>query len=156
VGNVSKLHPPDQEPKPLGYFQCVSLFLQASKIPVELCLTSNVCTQSVPGYVDHHFKDFYAADHPVVLCTDDTGVFNTSLAQVSKPLQCHRTLAAAEPDKNECIFVRYKLQITNWPQDGRPFTGTEEWDALGSAWIAIIWLDAETVHCVLAAAFPEY
>jgi hypothetical protein len=28
---------------------------------------------SVPGYVDHHFKQFYGADHPVILCTDDSG-----------------------------------------------------------------------------------
>eukprot|EP00879_Flechtneria_rotunda_P008894 GHRR01009314.1.p1 GENE.GHRR01009314.1~~GHRR01009314.1.p1 ORF type:complete len:241 (+),score=87.96 GHRR01009314.1:543-1265(+) len=55
--------------------------LWTSKIPVELCLTSNVKTHSVQGYVDHHFKQFYAANHPVVLCTDDSTVFGTSMSQ---------------------------------------------------------------------------
>jgi adenosine deaminase len=40
-----------------------------------------VKTNSVPGYVDHHFRQFYAAGHPVVLCTDDSGVFATTLSQ---------------------------------------------------------------------------
>lgn len=38
-------------------------------------------TNSVPGFVDHHFGQFYAANHPVVLCTDDSGVFATTLSQ---------------------------------------------------------------------------
>ncbi len=38
-------------------------------------------TQSVPGYVEHHFSQFYKEGHPVVLCTDDTGVFGTSLSK---------------------------------------------------------------------------
>jgi len=33
---------------------------------------------SVPGYVDHHFKQFYGANHPVVLCTDDSGEYSHS------------------------------------------------------------------------------
>lgn len=40
----------------------------------------SVKTLSVPGYVDHHFKRFYTAKHPVVLCTDDSGVFATTLS----------------------------------------------------------------------------
>lgn len=54
---------------------------QASRIPVELCLTSNLLTQSVPALEDHHFQLFYAQGHPVVLCTDDTGLFATSLSR---------------------------------------------------------------------------
>ncbi|XP_030037615.2 adenosine deaminase-like protein [Manduca sexta] len=51
------------------------------KIPVEVCLTSNVNTKSTSDYESHHFKDLYDADIPLIICTDDKGVFATSLSQ---------------------------------------------------------------------------
>ncbi|XP_013147045.1 PREDICTED: adenosine deaminase-like protein [Papilio polytes] len=55
--------------------------LCTSKIPVEVCLTSNVNTKSVADYSSHHFKYLLSSDVPVILCTDDKGVFATSLTQ---------------------------------------------------------------------------
>ncbi|CAK1551621.1 unnamed protein product [Leptosia nina] len=52
-----------------------------SQIPVEICLTSNINTKSTPDYNSHHFKEFYKANVPVIICTDDKGVFSTSLSQ---------------------------------------------------------------------------
>lgn len=59
-------------------FACL---LQESKVPLEICLTSNDKTESVPGYDDHHFRHYLQAGHPVALCTDDSGVFQTTLSQ---------------------------------------------------------------------------
>ncbi|XP_073506916.1 N6-Methyl-AMP deaminase isoform X2 [Phyllobates terribilis] len=50
------------------------------RIPMELCLTSNVKGQTVSSYDKHHFGFWYNLDHPSVLCTDDKGVFATDLS----------------------------------------------------------------------------
>lgn len=58
--------------------------LKSSKIPVEICLTSNIRTFSVASIEVHHFAYLYKAKHPLVLCTDDTCVFNTTLSEEYK------------------------------------------------------------------------
>ncbi|CAM8979558.1 unnamed protein product [Rhodiola kirilowii] len=54
--------------------------LKSSEIPVEICLTSNIRTETISSFDIHHFVDLYHAKHPIVLCTDDFGVFSTSLS----------------------------------------------------------------------------
>ncbi|XP_059661932.1 N6-mAMP deaminase [Cornus florida] len=54
--------------------------LKSLKIPVEICLTSNIRTATISSIEIHHFADLYNAKHPTVLCTDDSGVFSTSLS----------------------------------------------------------------------------
>lgn len=78
------------KPDRLGHCTCIHPNLQGSKklfdmllkskIPVELCLTSNVMCKTVPTYEAHQFKYFYEANHPVCLSTDDKGVFKVSLS----------------------------------------------------------------------------
>lgn len=55
--------------------------LVESGIPVELCISSNVLTESVSGYGAHHFQTLRSAGVPVVLGTDDSGVFCTTLSR---------------------------------------------------------------------------
>ena len=53
-----------------------------SRSPLELCLTSNLVSESVPTLASHHFQQYYSAgQNAVVLCTDDPGVFNTTLSR---------------------------------------------------------------------------
>lgn len=56
-------------------------FTVDKKIPLELCLTSNVKAQTVKDYDAHHFKRWYEMKHPCVICTDDKGVFATTLSK---------------------------------------------------------------------------
>lgn len=56
------------KPDRLGHMCCLTPALEqqlfASGTPVELCLSSNVMTESVRGYPDHHFMPFYKAGKP--------------------------------------------------------------------------------------------
>ena len=60
------------QPDRLGHMCCLNPSLEqhlyASKVPVELCLSSNVITASVKGFPDHHFLPFYKAGQAVIQC----------------------------------------------------------------------------------------
>uniref|UniRef100_A0A6J0SVE0 N6-Methyl-AMP deaminase isoform X2 n=1 Tax=Pogona vitticeps TaxID=103695 RepID=A0A6J0SVE0_9SAUR len=55
--------------------------VKQNRTPLELCLTSNLKGQTTPSSDQHHFGFWYRMDHPVVICTDDKGVFATDLSQ---------------------------------------------------------------------------
>ncbi|KAH8554667.1 hypothetical protein BGW37DRAFT_480601 [Umbelopsis sp. PMI_123] len=50
------------------------------RIPIEVCMTSNVLSKTVATYGDHHVKDLLLAGQPFVICTDDKGVFRADLS----------------------------------------------------------------------------
>ncbi|XP_062576458.1 adenosine deaminase-like protein [Saccostrea cucullata] len=52
-----------------------------NRTPLELCLTSNLIGQTVPNLDNHQFKFWYEKEHPCVICTDDKGVFSTSMSE---------------------------------------------------------------------------
>ncbi|KAL4710332.1 hypothetical protein ACJJTC_011148 [Scirpophaga incertulas] len=78
-----------------------------SKIPVEVCLTSNIKTKSSPDYSSHHFKKLYEANIPVIICTDDKGVFITSLSQ-------EHQICADTFNLDESEMVKITLQACNF------------------------------------------
>ncbi|XP_047736721.1 adenosine deaminase-like protein [Hyalella azteca] len=55
--------------------------VMANDIPMELCVTSNLCTGTCAAPAAHHFRRWaLELAHPVCVCTDDMGIFNTSLS----------------------------------------------------------------------------
>eukprot|EP00761_Pharyngomonas_kirbyi_P010668 gb/GECH01010689.1/.p1 GENE.gb/GECH01010689.1/~~gb/GECH01010689.1/.p1 ORF type:complete len:336 (+),score=75.61 gb/GECH01010689.1/:1-1008(+) len=52
------------------------------RVPLEICISSNVLTQSVSSAQDHHFGELWKQhQYPMIICTDDRGVFGTSLTR---------------------------------------------------------------------------
>lgn len=86
VPNQEEIHAMlDFFPERIGHACCLEEDawgkLKLSKIPVEICLTSNIRTNTISSVDVHHFADLYKAKHPLILCTDDTGVFSTNLSK---------------------------------------------------------------------------
>lgn len=73
-------------PDRLGHAVCMSQKVAdavvQSGVAIEVCLTSNVKTMSVSSINQHPvFKCFIPNDVPFCICTDDAGVFDTSLTK---------------------------------------------------------------------------
>ena len=45
--------------------------LLKKKIPVEICITSNIKCKTVNSYDEHHFKFLYENKHPITLCVSN-------------------------------------------------------------------------------------
>ena len=54
--------------------------LLKNPIPIEICFTSNLLCKTITEAELHHFDSFYCSDYPVILCTDDKGVFGSELS----------------------------------------------------------------------------
>jgi adenosine deaminase len=73
-------------PERIGHAVCLSkewidYLIEKQSIPIEICPTSNLITKIVDMIENHPFYEFYKVkqDYPLVICTDDFGVFRTSL-----------------------------------------------------------------------------
>ncbi|KAM3084498.1 hypothetical protein ACMFMF_001854 [Clarireedia jacksonii] len=55
--------------------------IESKKIGLELCLSCNVHAKMITGtYGDHHFGWWRGKGCPIILCTDDVGVFGSNLS----------------------------------------------------------------------------
>jgi len=74
IGHGTCIHPS------LGGNEQIWEQLMKSGCPVEVCLTSNVICQTVSEYKHHQAGLYHRNDVPIVLCTDDKGVFSCTLS----------------------------------------------------------------------------
>ncbi len=76
------------KPERIGHAVCLdkshqSYLLNEYRIPIEICPSSNLMTRLVDSIENHPFADFWGVDrqYPLTICTDDRGMFNTSLTR---------------------------------------------------------------------------
>lgn len=55
--------------------------LRDRDIPLEICITSNVATGVIARLEEHPVRKIYDAGVPIILNTDDPGIFNTTLSK---------------------------------------------------------------------------
>ncbi|XP_071479126.1 N6-Methyl-AMP deaminase-like [Diadema antillarum] len=63
-----------------GQLELVDI-VERHQIPIEMCLTSNFIGGTVPVLENHHLRFWHRKSHPCVICTDDKGVFSTTLSE---------------------------------------------------------------------------
>ncbi|CAN8063298.1 unnamed protein product [Agarophyton chilense] len=83
----------DFKPDRIGHAAVMStavvqrLLSQKRLLGVEVCLTSNLMTTSIADVQDHPVvKYLLPTAHPICICTDDAGIFRTSLSQEYRKL----------------------------------------------------------------------
>ena len=78
--------------------------LRDSGVPLEICITSNVCTGVVASLADHPVRQLYDAGVPIVLNTDDPAFFHTSL---TKEYEIAQRLFGLTPQEFAAASFRY-------------------------------------------------
>jgi len=75
IGHGTCIHPS------LGGSDTLWKLLLEHKSAVEVCLSSNVVCHTVPSFQQHQAGIYHKHGVPIIICTDDKGVFNCSLSQ---------------------------------------------------------------------------
>lgn len=81
------------KPDRIGHSVCLTpewlSYLLNNPIPIEICPTSNLITKCVDRLEDHVFGEFYkkGSSYPLCICTDDRGIFKTSLTNEYSMIQ---------------------------------------------------------------------
>ena len=91
--------------------------LRDHRIPLEVCLTSNVCTGAVMTMERHPLRRLWEAGVPITLSTDDPGVFRCSLRG---EMDAARRLGLGEDDVREMSRngARFRFAATDCGRTG--------------------------------------
>lgn len=74
-------------------------FVQDKRIPLEMCLTSNVGTSAVSDYASHPFPEFFRNNFRVFLCSDNRLMSDTNLTKEMELAVLHYGLTLRDLEK---------------------------------------------------------
>ena len=102
--------------------------LAESKIPLEMCPHSNVCTQVVESIEQHPVKEYFDHGIMVTVNTDDPGMFGNTLSSEYRLL--HERLGFSQDEVRQVILNG--VNATWLPEDRKAamvaeFTSDEAW-----------------------------
>lgn len=71
IGHAVFVHPKHQGSEEL--FEEIRKY----NTPIEICLSSNMKCGLVQSFFEHPIQEWYSLQHPIIICTDDKGLFDT-------------------------------------------------------------------------------
>jgi adenosine deaminase len=94
----------------------LSHFIRDKRIPMEMCLSSNVQTGAAKSFDEHPFHIYYRNNYRVVLCTDNRLMSNTTLGKEMFLAAQHFNLTLRDLEKitinaMKSAFVHYDARI---------------------------------------------
>ncbi|HEY6199711.1 MAG TPA: adenosine deaminase [Candidatus Binatia bacterium] len=103
--------------------------LRRERIPLEICLTSNVCTGVVPAIRQHPFLHYFRSGLRITLSSDDPAMFDTDIAA-----EYARAQAEFELSDNELVRIaRTGFEAAFLPEPDRA-AFLARFDALAKPW----------------------
>ena len=91
--------------------------VMAKKIPIELCLTSNVKCRTVATYNNHHFAFWKERNHPLIICTDDKGIFSTTLSEEYAIAAKTLSLTVKDLQNLSCKAVQFTFESDSFKRE---------------------------------------
>jgi adenosine deaminase len=101
-------------------------YLAEHRIPVEVCLTSNVLTGVVPSLARHPVRTYFERGIPLSVNTDDPKLFHTSLAEEYARLETELGFSRAE-----IVSLIEQAVHSSWLSDERKLQMVERMRAEG-------------------------
>jgi adenosine deaminase len=82
------------------------------RIPVEICLTSNVQTRVAPSYAEHPARRYFDLGIPLTFCTDNRLVSGTTVTD--EYLLAHRHLGFTWQELERVAAMGFEIAFTGW------------------------------------------
>ena len=86
--------------------------LRDHRIPLEVCITSNVMTGAVRSLEEHPVRRLFDAGVPITLNTDDPGIFRTSLAREFEIARTHFGFTEEELETVKRNADRFRFSVS--------------------------------------------